>query len=91
MSPSVGGCGPISWTADRIGVPCPGACGTVWREFMRLGYLRHVLTSYPAMPTAVLAALLASAPELIMVDSASRDANPSSRRTYHPLRWWREH
>ena len=79
MSPKVGGCGPISWTADRTGVPCPGACGIVWREFMRLGYLRHVLTSYQPMPPAVLTALLAEAPELIMADSASRGVNPQRR------------
>ena len=54
MARIVGGCGPISWTADRIGGPSVGACGIIWREFMRLGYVRHVLRTDPAMPTAIL-------------------------------------
>ena len=42
------------------------------------------------MPTAVLAALLAAAPELIMADSASRDADPPGRDTRHwTLHWLR--
>ena len=90
MSPVAGGCGPISWTEDRVGVPPPGACGVIWREFMRLGYLRHLLSNHPAMPTAVLAALLAGAPELIMADSASHGTDPAGRGA-HPwtLRWLR--
>jgi hypothetical protein len=48
----------------------------IWREFMRLGYLRHVLMDNPAMPTAVLVARLECAPAVVMADSASRDAHP---------------
>jgi hypothetical protein len=62
----------------------------IWREFMRLGYLRHLLRDQPAMPAAVLSALLAGAPELITVDSASRGSDPSVGDP-HPwtLRWLR--
>ena len=42
------------------------------------------------MPAAVLAALLAGAPELILADSASRGAGPLGRDTQpRPLRWLR--
>jgi hypothetical protein len=79
VSTVVGGCGPISWTDDRVGVPRSGAFGVIWREIMRFGYLRHLLRDDPAMPTADLAALLACAPELIVADSVSRSADRSAR------------
>lgn len=64
----------------------------IWREFMRLGYLRNLLRTNPALPTAHLAALLACAPAPILVDSASRAVDPSTldaRRS--TLRWPRWH
>jgi len=86
----VGGYGPISWAADRVGLPPPGACAVMWREFMRLGYLRHVLRDQPTMATAALSALLAGAPALITADSASRGSDPSAGGTHHrTLRWLR--
>jgi|WetSurMetagenome_2_1015567.scaffolds.fasta_scaffold1556704_1 hypothetical protein len=79
MSTVVGGCGPISWADDRVGVPHSGAFGVIWRETMRFGYLRHLLGEEPAMATADLAALLACAPELIVADSGSRGADRPAR------------
>jgi hypothetical protein len=58
---------------------------------MRLGYLRHVLASCPAMPTAVLTALLAAAPQHIIADSASGGPDPLARGSHRrPLRWQRD-
>ena len=79
MSTVVGGCGPISWADDRVGVPHSGAFAVIWREIMRFGYLRHLLREDPAMTTADLAALLACAPELIVADSVSHGADRSAR------------